>query len=41
LIELYGEAEGKAIRYAGAFEVCEYGRPLALTRTEIEKVFVL
>jgi len=41
LIELYGEAEGKAIRYAEAFEVCEYGRPLALTRAEIEKVFVL
>jgi len=41
LIELYGEAEGKAIRYAEAFEVCEYGRPLALTRTEIENVFVL
>lgn len=26
LIELYGEVEGKKVRYAEAFEVCEYGR---------------
>jgi len=26
LIELYGEKEGKAARYAEAFEICEYGR---------------
>jgi LmbE family N-acetylglucosaminyl deacetylase len=26
LIELYGEAEGKRVRYAEAFEICEYGR---------------
>jgi N-acetylglucosamine malate deacetylase 1 len=26
LVELYGEEEGKKVRYAEAFEVCEYGR---------------
>ena len=26
LIELYGEEQGKKVRYAEAFEVCEYGR---------------
>ncbi len=26
LIELYGEEQGKQVRYAEAFEVCEYGR---------------
>ncbi|MCR4415398.1 MAG: PIG-L family deacetylase [Thermoguttaceae bacterium] len=26
LIELYGEEQGKEIRYAEAFEICEYGR---------------
>jgi LmbE family N-acetylglucosaminyl deacetylase len=26
LIELYGEEKGKKVRYAEAFEVCEYGR---------------
>ncbi len=26
LIELYGEKKGKKVRYAEAFEVCEYGR---------------
>ena len=26
LIELYGEEQGKQIRYAEAFEICEYGR---------------
>ena len=26
LIELYGEEKGKQVRYAEAFEVCEYGR---------------
>lgn len=26
LIELYGEAAGRRVRYAEAFEVCEYGR---------------
>ncbi len=26
LIQLYGEQEGKKVRYAEAFEICEYGR---------------
>jgi len=26
LIELYGEEQGKQVKYAEAFEVCEYGR---------------
>jgi LmbE family N-acetylglucosaminyl deacetylase len=26
LIEVYGEEEGKKVRYAEAFEICEYGR---------------
>ncbi len=26
LIELYGEEQGKKVRYAEAFEICEYGR---------------
>ncbi len=26
LIELYGEAEGRKVRYAEAFEICEFGR---------------
>jgi hypothetical protein len=26
LIELYGEEQGKQVRYAEAFEICEYGR---------------
>ncbi len=26
LVELYGEEVGKAVRYAEAFEICEYGR---------------
>jgi LmbE family N-acetylglucosaminyl deacetylase len=29
LIELYGEKKGKRIKYAEAFEVCEYGSPLS------------
>ncbi|MBR0360704.1 MAG: hypothetical protein IIX21_06315 [Clostridia bacterium] len=28
LIERYGEERGKKIRYAEAFEVCEYGEKL-------------
>jgi len=27
LVELYGEEKGRQIRYAEAFEVCEYGKP--------------
>ncbi len=26
LVELYGEEQGKKVRYAEAFEICEYGR---------------
>ena len=26
LIALYGEEKGKAVKYAEAFELCEYGR---------------
>ena len=26
LVELYGEEQGKQVRYAEAFEICEYGR---------------
>jgi LmbE family N-acetylglucosaminyl deacetylase len=37
LIELYGEELGKEVRYAEAFEVCEYGRrPNA---PELRKIF--
>ena len=37
LIEIYGEKEGKKVRYAEAFEVCEYGRrPSA---AELKKLF--
>ena len=28
LIEKYGEEKGRKIRYAEAYEVCEYGEPL-------------
>lgn len=39
LIELYGEERGKKIRYAEAFEICEYGRrPNA---EELRKIFPL
>ncbi len=27
LIELYGEEKGRQVRYAEAFEICEYGKP--------------
>ncbi len=37
LIELYGEARGKAVKYAEAFEVCEYGRQPS--RDELRKLF--
>ncbi len=26
LVELYGEQRGRQVRYAEAFEICEYGR---------------
>jgi hypothetical protein len=37
LIELYGEETGKKIKYAEAFEVCEYGR--RPTKEELKKIF--
>lgn len=37
LIELYGEDEGRAVKYAEAFEVCEYGRQP--TKEELRKLF--
>jgi len=37
LIELYGEDRGRAVKYAEAFEVCEYGRQP--TRDELKKLF--
>jgi LmbE family N-acetylglucosaminyl deacetylase len=37
LIELYGEEAGKQVKYAEAFEICEYGRRPA--RDELRKLF--
>jgi N-acetylglucosamine malate deacetylase 1 len=37
LIDLYGEEAGKQVRYAEAFEICEYGRQP--NRAEIVKLF--
>jgi len=37
LIELYGEQDGKQVRYAEAFEICEYGRQP--TRDELRQLF--
>jgi LmbE family N-acetylglucosaminyl deacetylase len=37
LVQLYGEERGKAVKYAEAFEICEYGRQP--TREEIQKLF--
>jgi len=39
LIELYGEQDGKQVRYAEAFEICEYGRQP--TRDELRSLFPL
>lgn len=45
LIEVYGPAIGKKVRYAEAFQVCEYGRPygfvtkLVPTREELRQWF--
>ncbi len=36
LIEKYGEEKGSKVRFAEAFEVCEYGKPLT---EELKKVF--
>jgi len=37
LIELYGADRGKAVEYAEAFEICEYGR--RLSKEELKKLF--
>ncbi len=37
LIELYGEKKGKSVRYAEAFELCEYGR--RSSPEELKKLF--
>ena len=37
LVELYGERKGKAIKYAEAFELCEYGSQPTLE--ELKKLF--
>ncbi|NUQ62052.1 MAG: PIG-L family deacetylase [Pirellulales bacterium] len=37
LIELYGEEKGKQVKYAEAFEICEYGR--RPSKEEIRKLF--
>ena len=37
LIELYGPVKGKKIKYAEAFEVCEYGRQP--TKAELRELF--
>ena len=37
LVEWYGPEKGKAVKYAEAFEICEYGR--RVTPEEIKKLF--
>jgi LmbE family N-acetylglucosaminyl deacetylase len=37
LVELYGEEQGKKVRYAEAFEICEYGR--RPTADDIRRLF--
>ena len=39
LIELYGEEKGRQVRYAEAFEICEYGRQP--TAEELRRLFPL
>jgi LmbE family N-acetylglucosaminyl deacetylase len=39
LIELYGKEQGEQVRYAEAFEICEYGRQP--TKEELRKLFPL
>lgn len=39
LIELYGKEEGSKIKYAEAFELCQYGRQPSME--ELEKLFLL
>jgi hypothetical protein len=37
LVKFYGESRGKNVRYAQAFEVCEYGRQPS--RDELKQMF--
>jgi hypothetical protein len=37
LVQTYGEEKGKAIKYAEAFELCEYGR--RPTAAELKQLF--
>lgn len=37
LVKFYGEARGKAVKYAQAFEICEYGR--RPTQAELKQLF--
>jgi len=37
LVELYGEEVGRKVKYAEAFEICEYGR--RPSQEEIKKIF--
>ncbi len=37
LIKFYGEERGKKIRYAQAFEICEYGRQPS--QSELKQLF--
>ncbi|GIX06101.1 MAG: hypothetical protein KatS3mg115_0504 [Candidatus Poribacteria bacterium] len=37
LIARYGESRGAAVRFAEAFEACEYGAPL--TPQQVERLF--
>ena len=37
LVQFYGEAKGRAVRYAQAFEICEYGRQPS--REELKQIF--
>ncbi|HXH06682.1 MAG TPA: PIG-L family deacetylase [Vicinamibacterales bacterium] len=39
LIELYGEARGRAVRYAEAFELCQYGRQAGAD--ELRRMFLI
>jgi hypothetical protein len=37
LIALYGEEQGTKVRYAEAFEICEYGAPVQ--ESDIRRLF--
>lgn len=37
LIELYGEEKGRQVKYAEAFEICEYGRQPS--KQDLRKLF--